>query len=474
MNARQRSALGMLAMIGAAAAVGLYVWFGVLRADEAEKARKETSDRLLPITEVDALSVTARGGHSRLEKHEGKWRMIAPVPSAVDEAVVSELLRTLTTGKVKATIEDAPSEADLRRYGLQPPAFLVAATSGNQEVAVEGGIENPFDGSVYLRRRGEAKVHAVEGQVRQALEKSAFDLRAKELVTLPDAEVARIELRQGKTFTALTRAANGTWRIEKPRPEEADRTEVESLLGSLRADRALAFPEVSQASLEALRLDAPVAEVTIAPTQGDPLRLRYGEVDDGSGVKKTHVLRERGAETLIAEVGRTGLTAVQRPPEAWRDRSVLRFDKAAVRELRFWPRGGAERIVARKVSPEGAPEEWLIGEGDAAKPARKYALSGLVWALGSVKAEAEAGKPAAKHGLSPEGRRVEVVGQGGQVLATLLLGNDVPGKPGAVYARGTTGQVVELERSRLSELPQTAADLIEPGETADAGVAFRP
>jgi hypothetical protein len=48
----------------------------------------------------------------------------------------------------------------------------------------------------------------------------------------------------------------------------------------------------------------------------------------------------------------------------------------------------------------------------------------------------------------------------------------VKGKPGAFYAKGSRGAVLEIDSSRLSEVPWKTADLIEqPAPGIDGGAS---
>src|SRR5690606_11043307 len=113
---------------------------------------------------------------------------------------VESILTQLQSGKFKATIEEAPADADLEKYGLKAPVFSVTAkayvpdTSGGgkddparqRTVTLYGGIENTFDGSVYVRRDTDPRVYSADGSVRYALEKDLYSLREKELLGLDE------------------------------------------------------------------------------------------------------------------------------------------------------------------------------------------------------------------------------------------------------------------------------------------------
>ncbi len=117
-------------------------------------------------------------------------------------------------------IEETPDEASLQKYGLAPPQFVVTAeamVSGEpRTLKLEGGIENTFDGTVYLRRDGQPKVWSAEGGVRWTLQKSTFDFREKEVFGVDEAKVTKIEVKTKENQYTVERDANKAWQILKP------------------------------------------------------------------------------------------------------------------------------------------------------------------------------------------------------------------------------------------------------------------
>ena len=64
-----------------------------------------------------------------------------------------------------------------------------------RDVSLLGGIENTFDGSVYLQRKGQKPVYSAEGGVRWSLEKSTYELRTKELIAFDEPKVKALEVK---------------------------------------------------------------------------------------------------------------------------------------------------------------------------------------------------------------------------------------------------------------------------------------
>jgi hypothetical protein len=250
--------LGLLggASVGAVA-LGLYAYFGVMRAGEQEAKAKERSAQLFPAAAAEgpsagsafkSLTVKASGQTTTLQHGAKGWTLTSPVQAPADAQVVEAIVSALTHDKFKQTVDEHPTKADLAKYGLDAPRFQVTATfqkAGGpaQTFTLEGGIENPFDGSVYARRGGEDAVRVVNGALELALEKSTFQLRDKRLVPFAEDALARIDLSGKGHALALTKDAASHWRLAAPIQERADDTAVKALWNALQTNRATAFPE---------------------------------------------------------------------------------------------------------------------------------------------------------------------------------------------------------------------------------------
>src|SRR5207237_852544 len=149
------------------------------------------------------------------------WRLIAPVDAPADKVAVDQLVSELQQAKFKHLIEEAPDPAALARYGLEPPQFVITAEAllgdgQRRTVKLEGGIENTFDGTVYLRRDGSPQVWSAEGGVRWSLQKSAYDLREKTIVEVDEAACTGLEVKTKVNSYSLQRAPDKSWRFTQP------------------------------------------------------------------------------------------------------------------------------------------------------------------------------------------------------------------------------------------------------------------
>ncbi len=456
--------------------IGSYAFFGVFKKEAVALENKAIDERIFkPVaiadvpadggamkTEFTQITVVNAGQRTVLERAAGGvWKMVSPVKAEVDALVVDALTSQLQQAKFKATLEESPSDEELVKYGLKPPQFSVEATAGSHTVKLEGGIENTFDGSVYMRRDEKPAVYSAEGGVRWALAKSPFDLRRKEPMAFEETALKTLEVTAKNNSYRLERnAADKSWQLTKPMNTQADATIIAGLLGSLRSERALSFIDGETVARKR------VAEAVLTMNDGKTVRLDFG-VPAAPGGKSGYVAREDEYGVSLAEIALASVTTLDRNPLDLRDKTLVVFKKEAVTNIVFHNADGSELQVVSAASDAGMAS-WSIN-GAAAKT---FKVTSVIWLLGTLKGSAFASenpKDLAKYGL--EGRTVRFVAvhdAAGKELARLSIGKEVPNKPQFVYVRGSRPQVIEVDGSRFIELPAKAADLLEL-VTNDAG-----
>src|SRR5262249_1593453 len=164
---------------------------------------------------------------------------------------------------------------DLHRFGLDKPTVEVTASAeGVAPLTVRLGIENPYDASAYLQREGDPKIYAIDGSTRSSLDRSTFDLRARDVLAVRDLGVTRIEVR-GKTHAwTLARDPGQPYAFVRPVKEDADAAAVSTWLGSLRSVKASRYLEDTPAERKRTGVEKPVAEATFQRGTTETVRIR--------------------------------------------------------------------------------------------------------------------------------------------------------------------------------------------------------
>ena len=491
MKQTEKTLVTLLAVTAAAAGLGLYAWFGVKEPEEAEAQRKEQSEKLFATSTPSErsadggtaapvftqLTVQAKGVTVTLERQGDTWSITSPVSAKAEKWVVESILTQLESGKFKATIEEAPTDADLEKYGLKTPVFSVAAkayvpdaSGGGKDdparqrtVTLYGGTENTFDGSVYVRRGTDPRVYSAEGSVRYALEKDLYALREKEFLGLEEASLKSLSVTAKANSYTLERDADHSWRMTKPLTVRADGDRVKQVLKLLQGQHALSFPKDSAQERSKLGLDKPVVDARFTLDKGEPVRVRLSQVKEGTE-SKVYALREQGPEATLAEVPEGTLTVLDLAPMELRTKTVLGFKREDVKRLVFHPGSGGAPIVLANTKPDSnALDGWQV-EAPKAGKAQGLKVASLLKLLSNLKA-ATFGEAHPKkwdtYGITEASRGASLQDASGKELARLWIGSAVPGKEGFVHARGSSAEVAEMELARLSELPSSPEDLLE-------------
>ncbi len=476
--------------VAALLAVGL----GVAACDGGKKPERATAERQATDEKLFAskapgadtkapvftqLTVRAKGGTTTLERRDGVWRITAPVSAPADRYAVEAILGPLQSAKFRSIVAEDPTDADLEKYGLKSPTFTVTAkayvpdaqgggesdASRQRTVTLHGGHENAFDGSVYVRREGDPRVYAAEGAVRFALDKGPLELREKTFLGVDEATLKSIEVKTRAGGWTLERGEDKAWRMVRPSALRADEGKVKALLGELKGLLALDFPTDSAEARKKLGFDTPGVDARFTPATGAPVRVRLSEVDS-----RVYALREQGAEATLAEVPSDALEVLDVDPRKLRDKAVLGFKREDVQRVVFHPGEGAEPITVARVKGSGPVDDWEVETPTRGK-AQKWKVVSLLGALHGLKASdfGEANpKRWEKYGLSDASRGVTLLGADGKELARLRLGDEVAEQPERVYARGSGNEVLQVELSRISELPTRASDLMEATASPEA------
>jgi hypothetical protein len=475
--------MGLLALGGAA-----LVW--QQRRTPEPAGPVPTRERLFPAGEAGTavaptprdftwILVEAGDARTELEAHGDAWRLIAPVEDSADPLAVESLLRELASATFRTVVDPAPTPEALARYGLTPPRFTVSAEAqlpgkAPEIVVLEGGAENPFDGSVYLRRRGDPRVFSASGEVRWALQRGTFELRNKAVVGFVEKELRALEVRHGAKHWRLERdVKTGLWsQVIEPSFGVETRL-VEKLLATLAAEKARSFSEDSPAARAGQGLEGePALEARFTPLLGNEVRLRFAATaEDAGDLAPVWMVREEGSHGALVRVGPRMMRELQRDPDWMRDLRLLRFSPALV--ARIVIARGTELeplILAREPGRDGRlSEDWRL-TAPITGPAQRYRVASLLWKLENLRATTLAEAPASwsRLGIGERGRDVRLLDLEGRELARLWLGDPVDAADGeTIWVRGSLPQAAQVEFEELMELRTSPESLLPPVTPVD-------
>lgn len=452
--------------------LGGYIYFV-----EVPREQKESEEKKLVTLDKDAISEIALIYPDRaltLKKNEaGKWRITQPVEADADEPTVNNLITTVIDAEIKRTLDEAPH--DLTVYGLNAPGVKLKLTlkDGKSLPLVLLGKDTPVGSSIYAQKEGEQKILLLQQILRSGLTKEVKDVRDRTILTFPDDEVSKVDIRAADQEIVL-RKADGGWKLEKPISAKADDTEVRTFLSNVRSIRAQDFLEDPLLEPKEFGLAPPQLEVTLtvgADNTQKTLQLGNEKSDDKGG--KTRYLKRAGQEKPLFLVGDWVLRDIGKTASDFRDKTVAQIapDQAAKVEVK---RQDGDTFTLTR----GTDNKWTIDktvEGTLREPALSQFVADLR-ELRGFEIAAENPTDLSSYGLDNPVVTISVSDKDGKKFATILTGQKAEGETKKVFAMTEGGQTVFGLRDhvfdRINKKPvdfwEKPADKKEPADPAPA------
>lgn len=434
---------------------------------ELPKGAKEENQRLLDFKEeaVESLVLNYPRQEIRLRREpSGRWRLTHPLQAAADEATVGAILSTLSASEIKRTVEEKPTEEDLKNFGLDSPAVRITLTlkRGATLPEILIGAKTPVGGSAYARRGSERRVLLTAASLPQSLEKTVRDFRSKKIIEFSAEAVKGLSLKGTHGDIVIVKKDQG-WFIDKPKPYRADRAEVEGLLATLSRMSARDFIDAPPADLHPYGLDNPRLRIALSMGEKEGRReILFGQGPQGRDEAYAALDSRQTIYALDADL----IEALDKELGTLRNKEVFPPPKEPVAKLRF--RGPQESWLLAK--EKGA---WKVEEPKRAE-AKDGAVENYLAALGRLRAKGfaeERPEDLKRYGLDPPALQVALEDEKGKGLGALLLGSE-SGK-GAYVRREGDPTVYLIEAASYRELHKQLGDFLteekkQPSSTSGA------
>ena len=209
----------------------------------------------------------------RMEKPDEGWIIRQPVEAPADGPTITDLLTALQNLRATSIPSEHPTDADLRKFGLQPPqARLVLFQEGwDADKTVVFGKEDPGGGRL-ARTLGRDPVFVVPADFWPKVTTCLIDLRRKDLLGVQQYRIESVTFaRGGKAASTLARQKDQTWSL------------TGEVNGSVKSETADAFLRMVS-DLKALGFDdSPQEAIRIALSRRPALDLTLQEEADAEG-----------------------------------------------------------------------------------------------------------------------------------------------------------------------------------------------
>lgn len=314
----------------------------------------------------DAVRVEVSGQNAFVLAKSGRdWTIEAPVRGRADAAKIGNLLRAVSSLRVKSFVDDAP--ATLRPYGLEDPQLLLtietekktpkplppppASAPAETEFDIEhqtirlalGGMAGDEVFAQMLDDETHNTIFKVAKTDFQNLSPDLESLRDKSVAPIQTARVQHISVEtDGKVITLSKR--DNQWRIDAQSADAegspAEFAAVDDLLKGLGELQAIGF---EPKELPTYGLDAPRTVIQIEQEgRLEPTVLRIG----GLTPSKTGTYVRNVGEDFIAIGPAAAADSLVISPVAFRSRELLKFARAWASRVEITA-GTARRAVDR-------------------------------------------------------------------------------------------------------------------------------
>jgi hypothetical protein len=419
---------------------GFLYWSEHHKPSETAKASADTSPVILKLdpSTITKLDVKKKDSEAIVlaKADSGKWQITEPKPFGADQNTVSGMLSTLSSLNSDRVVED--QAADLKQYGLDPPALELDVTEKNnktQKLLI--GDDTPASGAFYAMLKGDPRVFTIPTYSKTSVDKSVDDLRDKRLLTVNPDKISRIELIQKNEDLEFGRNKD-EWQILKPKPLRADTLQVGELARKLTDARMDLTASDSKDAETAFAHGAAIAIAKVTDESGTQ-ELQVRENKDTYYAKSSAV---DGAYKINADVGQ----AVAKKLEDFRNKKLFDFAYSDPNKIELHDGSKAYSLT------RNGEDWWSNGKKMDAET-----VQSLVSKLRDLAADkfpdSGFGSPAIMATVtSNDGKRVEKV----QIAKS---------KTGYIAKREDEPTLYELSSSSVDDL-QKAAEGVKPAEPA--------
>ncbi|KPL19737.1 MAG: hypothetical protein AMJ92_02035 [candidate division Zixibacteria bacterium SM23_81] len=247
-------------------------------------------------SQVNELELQRGGEITKVRRSPEGWTMEKPFQTRGDDSSIEALLRRLKGARVESFVEEQPGS--LTEYGLHKPALTITLTLGADAAQKKLLIGKEKEEQRYAQDQSRSPVFLIPSNLVQDLDKSAFELRNKQVLQFDRDEVDRLELRSLDQTIICTKDTSGQWQMVAPESSAAKTWKVESILSSLSSIKAESFVEEDPRDLARYGLSKPRFEAILKSQGSDLAALRIGKDER----EQVYACDETGAPiALVAE-----------------------------------------------------------------------------------------------------------------------------------------------------------------------------
>src|SRR6266851_911536 len=187
-----------LALLAILAGLGSYIYFVTWKQDaDSSTPKAEKVFAGVGADKVSDLTVRSESGDvTTVKKSNDAWQIVSPFTARASDADVTAVNGAIAQLEIGKVIDENPT--NLKEFGLETPKLQVEfKTSDGKSGKILVGEKNATGSNLYAKRNDEKRVFLIQQYQETSLNKSAFDLRDKSIMSLQHDKIDGMEVAAG-------------------------------------------------------------------------------------------------------------------------------------------------------------------------------------------------------------------------------------------------------------------------------------
>jgi len=448
MKSRTTIVLVVLALV-----IGGFVYWdykkGVTTEEAEQKAKKFLDMKTADVTRLELVSSNQT---IVVEKSKEHWDIKQPLAVRADDNAVNSIFDALEFAERQRTFTEKELHGSaLADFGLKSPRVRVTFRDKKGDRTVLFGSETPTKDGVYAQVQGEKTACLVTKNVFERANGNLDSLRNRVVMDFVSSAATRVEIKVADRLLELARSAPKTnaeprWAIVKPFQARADQQKVGDLLGNVTGLRVQDFVSEDAKDARTYQLDDPRSELTVwTGDKGQTLLIGRAPTNDAAKL----CAKLKSADSIFT-VPADGIKKLDLQVNDLRDTRVLTFNETDVRRIEV--AAGADKVTLTQTG-----HLWNIS-GAVPVAAEETVAQDLLRRLGEVTSTqfvADVATDLGKYGLTKPSMTVTLLGEGTNVVASLLVGATDAKTDTCYLKRGDEPYIYGVSSNATAWIPTT-------------------
>jgi len=211
--------------------------------------------------EVKQIKLRAKETRWEASKKEDEWFFKEPVNALAKKSDIDDIISSLSNLKAKDFVSEEKKKEEIKKHGLDKAEYEITLSMPltNKEMTF---VLHKEEDKVFATTSLSSKIIELEDSILSDLEKTAEELRLKEVADFYAWKVEEVHLKRGELEIKVFKDEEDKWFFDSPEKKEADGEKIRNFIRKIESLEAEEFID-PPFELKDHGLDKPQAEIKI-------------------------------------------------------------------------------------------------------------------------------------------------------------------------------------------------------------------